>query len=116
MRQHAARLQMAAQHVEERRLGGLLSFAEQVGVEQWTMERHKPCMATDRQMQRSNVAITDEWLGVIAQQLEIDTVKQAWRAVTTSQADDGVDFRIGKCRMQIVQPHLIATGQVAFLS
>jgi hypothetical protein len=36
------------------------------------MEGHKPGMATDRQMQRGDVAVADERLGVGAQQVEIE--------------------------------------------
>ncbi|MNV71342.1 hypothetical protein D3C71_1643550 [compost metagenome] len=79
------------------------------------MERHEAGITTDRQMQRSDVAVADERLGVVAQQFEINAIKQPRRTVSPTQANDGVDFVIGERRVQVIEPHLIAAGQVTVL-
>ncbi|MNL33235.1 hypothetical protein D3C87_1551320 [compost metagenome] len=115
MRQNATRLHLPAQHVEKRRLGGLLPVAQQIGIEQRAMKRHKPCIATDRQVQRGDVAVADERFGVTAQQLEIDVIEQPRRAITTAQANDRIDLVIGERRVQVVEADLIAASQVTLL-
>ncbi|MNP20658.1 hypothetical protein D3C76_1132390 [compost metagenome] len=77
------------------------------------MERHKARVPADRQMQRGDVAVTDEWLGIVAQQLEIDALQQPGRAVTTAQTNDRIDLVVGERRMQVVESHLISARQVA---
>ncbi|MNT14556.1 hypothetical protein D3C72_1495680 [compost metagenome] len=113
MRQHRARPHLPAQHVEKGRLRWYLLATQQVGIEQWTMKCHETGITTDRQMHGSDVAVTDEWLGIVAQQLEIDAIKQPGRAVTSAQADDGIDFTIRERSVQVIEPHVVAAGQVA---
>ncbi|MNL19781.1 hypothetical protein D3C87_1410010 [compost metagenome] len=79
------------------------------------MERHEAGITTDRQMQRGDIAVADERLDVVAQQFEINAIEQPRCAVTTAQANDGIDFIISECPVQVIEPHLIAAGQVAVL-
>ncbi|MNH34498.1 hypothetical protein D3C79_950990 [compost metagenome] len=113
MRQHCSRPHLPSQHVEERRLGRYLLLTQQVGIEQRTMKGHEAGITTDRQMQRSDVAVADERLGVVTQQIKIDAVEQPGRAITTAQADDRIHLAVGERCMQIVESHLVTAGQVA---
>ena len=115
MAQHTARLQLTAQHGEEGGNGRRLLVTQQVGIEQRAVEGDEPGVTADRQMQRGDVAVADKRLGVAAQQIEVDPVQQARRAVATAQTDDRVNFRVGERGMQVIEANVIAAGQVAVL-
>ncbi|MNF92901.1 hypothetical protein D3C84_755600 [compost metagenome] len=106
---------LPSEHVEERGLGRWQPFAQQIGVEQRAVEGHETRVAADRQMQRGDVAIADEWLGVLAQQLEIDAIEQPRGTVSAAQANDRIDLGIHERGMQVIESHLVAAGQVAVL-
>ena len=94
---------------------GCCLLAQQIGVEQRAMEGHETRIAADRQVQRGDVAVADEWLGVVAQQLEIDAIEQTRRTVAAAQANDRIDFGVGERGMQVIESHIVAAGQVAVL-
>ncbi|MNN25214.1 hypothetical protein D3C81_1386730 [compost metagenome] len=77
------------------------------------MEGHESCVTTDGQVQRGDIAVANEWLGMAAQQVVIDPVEQARRAVAAAQANDGIDLGISECRMQITQTHVVTASQIA---
>ncbi|MNF97220.1 hypothetical protein D3C84_800400 [compost metagenome] len=113
MRQHTTRLHLPLEHIEKRRLGWLLLFAQQIRVEHRPMKGHEACITADRQVQRGDVAVADERFGVAAQQVEVDAIKQSWRSVTATKTDDRIDLAVGECGVQVSEPHFVATGQVA---
>lgn len=105
--------QLAAQHLPQRRLGRRLLLRQQIGFEQRPMEGHEPGMASDGHMQRGDIAVAHEGFGMARQQSEVDLVQQTGRAVATTQAENGIHFRIGKRVVEVLQAGLVATGQIA---
>jgi hypothetical protein len=63
-------------------------------------------------MQRGDVAVADQRLGV-ARSGRSRAVEQAHAAVAAAHAQDGVDGRIGKGIVQVLQALLVAARQVA---
>lgn len=77
------------------------------------MEGQQPGMPVDRRMQRGDVAVADQRLGVAPDQFKVELVKQAHAAVAPTHAQDGVHGRIGKRCMQVLQALLVRPRQVA---
>ncbi len=77
------------------------------------MKGHETRVTVDGKVQRRDIAITHERFGIGANQLEVQPVEQARCAVAATQAEDGIDLRIGKSRVQVAQAHVITAGQVA---
>ncbi len=76
------------------------------------MARAGACVAAAQGVQRSDVAVPDERFVVRAQQADVDAIEQACAAVTTTQAEHGVDLRVGKSRMQVSQAAVIRPGEI----
>ncbi|MNN73780.1 hypothetical protein D3C81_1899290 [compost metagenome] len=79
------------------------------------MEGHETRVAADRQVQRGDIAIANEWLGILAQQLEIDAIQQPRGTVSAAQANNRIDLRVHERGVQVVESHIVAAGQVAIL-
>ncbi len=115
LRQPTARLLAALQLGEQRRLGGFLAVAQQVGGEHGPVEADKARMARQGQVQGGDVAVAHEGFGVAAQQRKVDACQQPRAAVAAAQANNGVHAGVGKGAVQLVQPLRIAGGQVVVL-
>ena len=91
----------AADHGVEGGLGGFLAPVQQILRQHRAMEGHEARMALDGQMQRRDVAIANEGLGVAAQQFVVQQVQQAPGAETALQAPDGIDIGGSEGRVQV---------------
>ena len=76
------------------------------------MEGHEARMALDGQMQRRDVAIANEGLGVAAQQFVVQQVQQAPGAETALQAPDGIDIGGSEGRVQVGRALRVRAGQI----
>src|SRR3974390_2577413 len=62
-------------------------------------------------MQRRDITVTDEHLGILANNAVIQPGKQTRSAITTAQADDAPDSAISEHIHQICSPFSIGTRQ-----
>ncbi len=76
------------------------------------VERHETRELSERQMQRRDVRVAHEDLGIAADQAVVDPVEQTLGAVAAAQAEDRGDLRIGEHRVQVRQTLLLRAREV----
>ena len=98
---------LPAEHAQQGGFGRLLFVTQQVRVKHCPVKGHKACVTGDRQMQRRDVAVPCKRLGMAAQELKIDAVKQARATIATAQAENRINAVVRKCVMQITQANCV---------
>ncbi len=79
------------------------------------MERHQPRLLGDRKMQCRDVGVAQENLGILANQVVVDTIEKSLGPVASSQAEDRRHRRIPKHRVEILEALGLRSGHVAML-
>ncbi|MNN37925.1 hypothetical protein D3C81_1518940 [compost metagenome] len=66
------------------------------------MKADQAAMAVDSRVQRSDVAVADQRLGVAPDKVEVELIEQAHAAIATAHAQDRVNGRVSEGIVQIL--------------
>src|SRR5581483_5142889 len=103
---------VAAQHLQQplaaERRGVLLADADKAVA----VERREPGALADRHVQRGDVAVADERLRTLGEQLEVEVGEQLARAEAALQRLHDVDVGVGEERMQVLRALPRVAGDV----
>ena len=77
------------------------------------MQRHEPRPLRDRQVQRGEVAETDQELGIAADRFPVEQRQDPRRAPAAPYCEDRAYLRIGEHRVEIARPRGIVPCKIA---
>ncbi|MNE31311.1 hypothetical protein D3C80_1248710 [compost metagenome] len=76
------------------------------------MKGNQPGLAVDGRVQRGDVAVADQRLGITPNELKIEPIEQTHAAVPPAHAHNRIDGWIGEGIVKVLQPLLIGTCEV----
>ena len=77
------------------------------------VQRHKARPFGDGQMERRDVAIPDQKLGIAADHGPVEQRQDARRAPATANREDRADVRVGEHPIEVARPRRIVPGEIA---